>query len=97
MLGQHLAESFFSAIKGELLDDQAWPTRAAARRAVTEYTPGHDGTRLHSALGYKTPADQDDSVSPANGVSPAAAWPPSALHMQPQPRSKLLPRQWLRR
>jgi hypothetical protein len=32
-----LAESFFSANKGELLDDRAWPTRAAARGAVTEY------------------------------------------------------------
>ena len=32
-----LAESFFGSIKGELLDDQPWPTHADARRAVTEY------------------------------------------------------------
>jgi putative transposase len=42
--GQHwddaLAESFFSAIKGELLDDQPWPARAAARSASTDYLPG---------------------------------------------------------
>jgi len=31
------AESFFASIKGELLDLQAWPTKAAARRAIVEY------------------------------------------------------------
>jgi transposase InsO family protein len=32
-----LAESFFSSLKGELVDTRAWPTRAGARRAVVEY------------------------------------------------------------
>jgi transposase InsO family protein len=32
-----LSESFFASIKGELLDLQAWPTRATARRAIVEY------------------------------------------------------------
>ena len=54
-----LAESFFSAIKGELLDDQAWPTRAAARSAITEYIAWYNGTRLHSALDYKPPAEYE--------------------------------------
>ncbi|MFL6103276.1 MAG: integrase core domain-containing protein, partial [Actinomycetes bacterium] len=27
-----LAESFFASLKGECLDQQPWPTRAAARR-----------------------------------------------------------------
>jgi transposase InsO family protein len=52
-----LAESFFGSIKGELLDEQTWPTRASARRAITEYIGWYNGTRLHSALGYKTPAE----------------------------------------
>jgi transposase InsO family protein len=52
-----LAESFFSSIKGELLDGQTWPARAAARRAITEYIAWYNGTRLHSALGYRTPAE----------------------------------------
>ncbi|XVQ86413.1 integrase core domain-containing protein [Microbispora siamensis] len=32
-----LAESFFATIKGELLDQRRWPTRAAARSAIFEF------------------------------------------------------------
>jgi transposase InsO family protein len=52
-----LAESFFGSLKGELIDLQPWPTRAGARRAVTEYIGWYNGTRLHSSLGYQTPAE----------------------------------------
>ena len=52
-----LAESFFASIKGELLDLQRWPTRAGARRAVVEYIGWFNGTRLHSALDYLSPAE----------------------------------------
>jgi putative transposase len=51
-----LAESFFSSLKGELIDTRAWPTRAGARRAVVEYIAWYNGTRLHSSLGYRSPA-----------------------------------------
>jgi transposase InsO family protein len=50
-----LAESFFASLKGECLDQQTWPTRARARRAIVEYIAWYNGTRLHSALGYTTP------------------------------------------
>jgi transposase InsO family protein len=50
-----LAESFFASLKGECLDQQPWPTRAAARRATVEYIAWFNGTRLHSALGYMPP------------------------------------------
>ena len=50
-----LAESFFASLKGECLDQLPWPTRAAARRATVEYIAWYNGTRLHSALGYRTP------------------------------------------
>jgi putative transposase len=50
-----LAESFFASLKGECLDQRPWPTRAAARRATVEYIAWYNGTRLHSALGYRTP------------------------------------------
>jgi transposase InsO family protein len=52
-----VAESFFASLKGELIDTRAWPTRAAACRAVVEYIGWYNGTRLHSTLGYRSPAD----------------------------------------
>jgi len=54
-----LAESFFASIKGELLDLQAWPAKAAARRAIVEYIGWYNGTRLHSSLGYRSPAEHE--------------------------------------
>jgi transposase InsO family protein len=56
-----LAESFFSSLKGELIDTRAWPTRAGARRAVVEYIGWYNGTRLHSSLGYLSPSDYESS------------------------------------
>ncbi|GGT16495.1 IS3 family transposase [Nonomuraea spiralis] len=53
-----LAESFFATLKGELLDTQPWPTRAAARSAIFEFIEGWCNLhRLHSSLGYRSPAD----------------------------------------
>jgi transposase InsO family protein len=58
-----LAESFFASLKGECLDQQPWPTRAAARRATVEYIAWYNGTRLHSALGYRTPDEFETATN----------------------------------
>nr|WP_042179522.1 IS3 family transposase [Kibdelosporangium sp. MJ126-NF4]CEL13865.1 Mobile element protein [Kibdelosporangium sp. MJ126-NF4]CEL17860.1 Mobile element protein [Kibdelosporangium sp. MJ126-NF4]CEL20685.1 Mobile element protein [Kibdelosporangium sp. MJ126-NF4]CTQ88233.1 Mobile element protein [Kibdelosporangium sp. MJ126-NF4]CTQ89598.1 Mobile element protein [Kibdelosporangium sp. MJ126-NF4] len=52
-----VAESFFATIKTELLDRQAWPTKALAHKAIFEYIEGWYNTRRrHSSLGYLSPA-----------------------------------------
>jgi len=53
-----LAESFFSALKNELVYRTVFATRAQARRAVAEYIEVfYNRVRLHSGLDYKTPAE----------------------------------------
>ena len=55
-----VAESFFATIKRELIDTRAWPTRAGLRRAVFDYIEGWYNTRrLHSTLGYRSPAEYE--------------------------------------
>jgi transposase InsO family protein len=55
-----LAESFFALIKSELPSLAPWPTRAVARRAAVEYIAWYNGTRLHSTLGYRSPAEYEE-------------------------------------
>jgi putative transposase len=50
-----LAESFFSSLKGELIDDRAWPTRAGARRAVVDYIGWYNGTEGPAAFSPRPP------------------------------------------
>jgi transposase InsO family protein len=52
-------KGFFGVIKGELPGDHAWPGRATARHAVTEYIAWYKGTRLHSAPRYRAPAEYE--------------------------------------
>jgi transposase InsO family protein len=56
-----LAESCFASLKGECLDQQPWPTRAAARRATVEYIAWYNRTgctapRLQRGNPRSTPA-----------------------------------------
>ncbi|EFE65921.1 integrase [Streptomyces viridosporus ATCC 14672] len=55
-----LAESFFATLKNELLGDRSWPSRSVARTAVFEWIEGwYNLHRLHSSLGYRSPADYE--------------------------------------
>jgi transposase InsO family protein len=38
----------------------AWPARTMARQAIVEYIAWYNGTRLHSALGYRSPAESEE-------------------------------------
>ena len=52
------AESFFAALKNEMYHRSTFPTRARARFAVAEYIEVfYNRQRLHSRLGYRTPAE----------------------------------------
>ena len=63
-----VAESFFATIKRELIDTRAWPTRAGLRAAVFDYIEGWYNTRrLHSSLGYRSPAEYEETIH-HNGI-----------------------------
>src|SRR4029453_689616 len=50
-------ESFFRTLKVEIDDACVWSTRAAATRAIADFIDNFYNTqRLHSSLGYRTPA-----------------------------------------
>lgn len=53
-----VAESFFGTLKSELIDRRPWPTRRQAIDAIRSYVDVfYDAQRLHSTLGYRTPAE----------------------------------------
>jgi putative transposase len=53
-----VAESFFSSLKAELIHRRSWATRAQARGAIVDYIEMFfNRRRLHSSLGYLSPAD----------------------------------------
>ncbi|WP_406252826.1 IS3 family transposase [Streptomyces atratus] len=59
-----LAESFFATLKNELGDTHPWPSRAAARTAIFEWIENwYNLQRLHSSLGYRTPADYEATLA----------------------------------
>ena len=62
MLGQRPRRELLRLAQRRAHRLQAWPTRAGARRAVTEYIGWYNGTRLHSSLGYHTPAEYETTI-----------------------------------
>jgi transposase InsO family protein len=59
-----VAESFFATIKNELVYRRRWASRTDLRAAVFEYIEVfYNRRRLHSSIGYKTPADTENDYS----------------------------------
>jgi transposase InsO family protein len=59
-----LAESFFATISRELLDTSSWPSRPAARTVIFDFIEGwYNLHRLHSSLGYRSPAGYETALA----------------------------------
>ncbi len=59
-----VAESFFATIKAELVDRQAWPTRAGVHAVIFEWIEGwYNPRRRHSGLGYLGPDEFEPRVA----------------------------------
>jgi putative transposase len=53
-----VAESFFATIKGEMIDDRDFETRAEANAAIGDYSDAlYNVTRMHSTIGYLGPIE----------------------------------------
>jgi len=60
-LDNAMAESFVSTLKAELVSNLEFPSRQAAKTAIFEYLETFYNTRrLHSSLGYRSPADFEE-------------------------------------
>ncbi len=65
-------ESFFATLKGELVHHRRYATRAEARSDIFEYIEvWYNRKRLHSSLGYRSPAEYE--AQRAHQAMPMAA------------------------
>lgn len=60
-----LAEAFFATLKRELdVDHRRWVSEADARRDVFRWIAFYNHRRRHSALGYRSPSDYEQTLTP---------------------------------
>ena len=59
-----VVESFFGTLKQELVHDARWTNLEEARAAIHDYVEVfYNRQRLHSSIGYRTPAEADQAVA----------------------------------
>lgn len=59
-----VAESFFATLKTELIHQQHWASRAELHTALFDYIEVfYNRSRLHSAVGYRTPAEVESDFA----------------------------------
>jgi transposase InsO family protein len=64
-----VAESFFATLKRELVHRRRWSNRLELRTALFEYIEVfYNRRRLHSSIGYKTPADIEQAYDLAQAA-----------------------------
>ncbi|MFF7182966.1 integrase core domain-containing protein [Streptomyces sp. NPDC008121] len=64
VLGQHARRIVLPTLRNELLDSRPWPSRAAARSAISEWIQSwYNVPRLHSSLGYRNPAEYETALA----------------------------------
>jgi len=70
-----VAESFFATLKTELIYRRNWPARLELRAAVFEYIEVfYNRRRLHSSIGYNSPADVESALGKHPAVHECAVF-----------------------
>lgn len=68
-----VAESFFATLKAELIHRRSWQTVAEVKTAVFDYIEGfYNRWRMHSALGYQSPATYESCMLSQSEAASAA-------------------------
>ncbi|WP_082312873.1 integrase core domain-containing protein [Salinispora fenicalii] len=66
-------EAFFATLKRELdVDHRRWVSEADARRDMLRWIAFYNHRRQHSALGYRSPADYEQTLTPTTPHQVAA-------------------------